>query len=241
MRGKRALVTGSNVGVGYETALALAKAGAHVVLACRNAEKADAAVNAIRKEVDDKVEVEAWSLDLLSLDSVRALAKKWNATERALDLLVLNAGAITLDRSISKDGFEHSYQINCLSHFLLTILLLPSVARSMAPRIVNVTSAACHDVRRPFLLLRIELKERCPRARMTSITSTSRRRPSTGDGFGDIGTADKAMATRSSTKSSPSSPCRIASIVQRTIGYSVSSRPRRIQVRPLSLLLRSPG
>ena len=140
--GKTAIVTGANTGIGKETALDFAKRGARVILACRDEEKANKAAKDIISETgSDKVVVRI--VDLASFDSVRAFAKLINETEDRLDILVNNAGLGTLYR-LTKDGYESVFQVNYLSHFLLTLLLLEKIKKSAPSRIVNVSSMA-HD------------------------------------------------------------------------------------------------
>lgn len=140
--GKVAVVTGANSGIGYHTALELARKGASVVLACRNPAKAGEAVAAIRAAVPG-AQVTAGDLDVSSLASVRAFGAAYAARGTALDLLVNNAGIMApLTRKVSPDGFEIQMATNHLGHFLLTALLLPALKRSSAPRVVNVASIA---------------------------------------------------------------------------------------------------
>ena len=142
--GKTAIVTGANTGIGKETALDFAKRGARVILACRDEEKAkDAARDIITETGSDKVVVRI--VDLASFESVRAFAKLINETEERLDILVNNAG---LDGSyrVTKDGYELIFQVNYISHFLLTLLLMEKLKKSAPSRIVNVSSLM-HETR----------------------------------------------------------------------------------------------
>ena len=138
--GKRAIVTGANSGVGFQSARELARAGAEVVLACRSAERGEAAAAKIRAE-QPGARVEASVLDLSTLASVRAFAER--ASSKPLDILVNNAGiSITPKREVTPDGFEKQLATNYLGHFALTGLLLPSLLRAAAPRVVSVSSLA---------------------------------------------------------------------------------------------------
>ena len=142
--GKTAIVTGANTGIGKETALDFAKRGARVILACRDEEKAkDAARDIITETGSDKVVVRI--VDLACFESVRAFAKLINETEERLDILVNNAG---LDGSyrVTKDGYELIFQVNYISHFLLTLLLMEKLKKSAPSRIVNVSSLM-HETR----------------------------------------------------------------------------------------------
>ncbi|MER5945181.1 oxidoreductase [Streptomyces sp. NPDC001904] len=135
--GRTAVVTGANSGIGYVTARELARAGAQVVLACRNARLGSAAVDRIRDEVPDAA-VEFGALDLADLASVRGFADGWSG--RPLDLLVNNAGVMALPYGRTADGFETQFGVNHLGHFALTGLLLPSLLEAAAPRVVSVAS-----------------------------------------------------------------------------------------------------
>ncbi|MFI7337985.1 oxidoreductase [Streptomyces sp. NPDC050085] len=136
-RGRTAVVTGANSGIGYVTARELARAGAQVVLACRSAERGTAAVARIRAEVPD-ADVEFGALDLADLSSVREFAAGWQG--RTLDLLVDNAGVMALPYGRTADGFETQFGVNHLGHFALTGLLLPSLLAAPAARVAVVSS-----------------------------------------------------------------------------------------------------
>jgi NAD(P)-dependent dehydrogenase (short-subunit alcohol dehydrogenase family) len=140
--GKFAIVTGANSGIGYDTALELARAGAEVVLATRSAERGAAAVARIRAEVPQAL-VRFEALDLASLASVRDFAARIKASHGALNILVNNAGVMALPRrSVTVDGFETQLGVNFLGHFLLTALLLPLLMMAEAPRVVQISSIA---------------------------------------------------------------------------------------------------
>ncbi len=140
--GRRAVVTGATGGLGYATALALAGAGAEVILAARNAQKATEALTRIRV-VHPGAAVRFAMLDLASLPSVAAFAQQLVAEDRPLDLLVNNAAVMALaTRQTTADGFEMQLGTNYLGHFALTLLLLPLLRRAPAARVVNVSSLA---------------------------------------------------------------------------------------------------
>ena len=142
--GKTVIVTGANTGIGKETALDLVKRGAKVILACRDEQRAtDAAKDIIAETGSDKVLVRI--VDLSSFESVRAFAKLINETEERLDILVNNAG-LGGNYRLTEDGYESVFQVNYLSHFLLTLLLLDKMKKSAPSRIVNVSSLA-HEQR----------------------------------------------------------------------------------------------
>ncbi|KAF4086238.1 hypothetical protein AMELA_G00103960 [Ameiurus melas] len=137
LKGKTAVVTGANTGIGKATALDLARRGARVILACRNKEKAEAAVYDIRRESGNAA-VLFMHLDLASLKSVRDFAETFLKTEPRLDLLINNAGLMLAGRT--EDGFGMMFGVNHLGHFLLTLLLLDRLKASGQSRIVNVSS-----------------------------------------------------------------------------------------------------
>lgn len=141
MEGKLCVVTGANSGIGKSTALGLARLGAGVVLACRNAERGEAARREIIEQSNNQ-NVTLALLDLASLDSVRTFANDFQHKFSRLDVLVNNAGIYSSKRVLTKDGFESTFQVNYLGHFLLTNLLLGQLKASAPSRIVNVSSAA---------------------------------------------------------------------------------------------------
>src|SRR5579862_6007069 len=123
MDGRVAVVTGANSGIGKETAHGLASAGATVVLACRNAERAAGAVAELRRRGPD-AELETVALDLADLSSVVACAEELAGRFGRLDVLVNNAGGIWSSRQVTAQGFEQTLGVNHLGPFLLTRLLL---------------------------------------------------------------------------------------------------------------------
>ncbi len=137
--GRLAVVTGANSGLGLATARELARAGANVVLACRITAKGDGAVATIRSQVPDAA-VEVAALDLADLDSVRAFATTVQRAHDRLDLLINNAGVMAPPRRLTKQGFESQLGTNHLGHFALTGLLLGTLLRAPAPRVVTVSS-----------------------------------------------------------------------------------------------------
>jgi len=140
-RGRSAMVTGATGGLGYETALALAKAGAAVMLAGRDERKGLAAVEKIRAEVPD-AEVSFQPLDLASLTSITSFSQRLQSRP-SLDILINNAGVMALPRrKTTADGFEAQFGTNYLGHFALTAQLVPLLRKATAPRIVNVSSLA---------------------------------------------------------------------------------------------------
>jgi NAD(P)-dependent dehydrogenase (short-subunit alcohol dehydrogenase family) len=135
--GRTICITGANSGLGLEAARNLVGAGAHVIMACRNAEKAEAAAQSLRS---GKGSVEVRQLDLASLASIRQFSEQLLADGIELDGLMNNAGLMALDQSRTEDGFETQIGVNHLGHFALTGLLLPSLTKRPNSRIVNVSS-----------------------------------------------------------------------------------------------------
>ena len=143
LAGRVAVVTGANGGLGLETALALARAGADVVMAARDAEKAENAEQRIRRVVPD-ASLTIVALDLGSLASVRTASAEILAKHDRVDILVNNAGLMGIPEQQTTDGFEMQFGVNHLGHFALTSHLLAALLRAEAARIVSVTSTAHH-------------------------------------------------------------------------------------------------
>src|SRR5262245_31727477 len=135
------IITGANSGVGYESAVALARKGAHVMMACRSLEKAERARQDLLKRVPAAT-VEIMPLDLGSLKSVRAFAEAFNSRYDHLYILMNNAGIMAVDYGKTPDGFELQFGTNHLGHFALTGLLLPSLLATPHSRVVTVSSGA---------------------------------------------------------------------------------------------------
>ncbi|MFF8956113.1 oxidoreductase [Streptomyces sp. NPDC014894] len=136
-RGRTAVVTGANSGIGLITARELARAGARVVLACRSEERGRRAEARIRRALPG-AEAEYRRLDLGDLASVREFAAGY-PYER-LDLLINNAGVMALPQGRTADGFETQFGVNHLGHFALTGLLLPKLLGAGGARVVTVSS-----------------------------------------------------------------------------------------------------
>ncbi|RAY11699.1 short-chain dehydrogenase [Actinomadura craniellae] len=147
LTGRRAIVTGANSGIGFHTALELARHGARVVLACRSAERGADALARIRAAAPEGDAALA-ALDLADLASVRAFADAHTGTP--LDILVNNAGVMALPRRTTADGFEMQFGVNHLGHYALTGLLLPALLAAPASRVVTVTSMMAWSGRTNF-------------------------------------------------------------------------------------------
>jgi NAD(P)-dependent dehydrogenase (short-subunit alcohol dehydrogenase family) len=142
LAGTTAVVTGANSGIGWHTALELARHGAAVTLAVRTKKKGDDTAAHIREAVPD-ADVRVAELDLGSLESVEAFADSWQGP---LGLLVNNAGVMSPPRyRQSTDGYELQFATNHLGHFALTGRLLPSLLAAPSSRVVTVASVAHHS------------------------------------------------------------------------------------------------
>jgi NAD(P)-dependent dehydrogenase (short-subunit alcohol dehydrogenase family) len=134
------LVTGATDGLGRRVAAALAERGATVLLHGRSEERLEATSGEIGRATGSE-KPRYYLADLSSLGDVRALAGRILSEEERLDALVNNAGVFSRDRRKSQDGYELTFAVNHLSHFLLTRLLLPLLCDSAPTRVVNVASA----------------------------------------------------------------------------------------------------
>jgi NAD(P)-dependent dehydrogenase (short-subunit alcohol dehydrogenase family) len=143
LRGKVILVTGGSSGLGQETARALAAKGARVILTARDVPKGEAVAAGIRSATGNpNVELEA--VELGSLESIRAFARRVLARHDRLDVLVNNAGVMACPPAKTTDGFELQFGTNHVGHFLLTCLLVPALRRGAPSRIVSVSSRGHH-------------------------------------------------------------------------------------------------
>ncbi|GMF11124.1 unnamed protein product [Phytophthora lilii] len=142
LAGKVVIVTGANSGIGFATALELARKKARVVLACRNAGRAQSAVDAIKAELEpETADVEFLLLDLSDLNSVRDFADAFRARFDRLDILVNNGGVMVPSPTHTPDGLEMQFAVNHLGHFYLTCLLFDLLKRGDEPsRVVSVSS-----------------------------------------------------------------------------------------------------
>jgi NAD(P)-dependent dehydrogenase (short-subunit alcohol dehydrogenase family) len=138
--GRIAVVTGANSGIGFEAAAVLARRGAHTVLACRDAGKAEDAVARLSAAVPE-ASVSVVRLDLASLASVRAAADQILAAHDRIDLLINNAGLMWPPYGKTTDGFELQFGTNHLGHFALTGLVLEAMLPVPGSRVVTVSSS----------------------------------------------------------------------------------------------------
>ncbi len=140
-RGRIAIVTGANNGIGYETTLAMAKYGFKVIMACRSMQKAEKARSEIL-QVFPQADLDVLQLDLSDLDSVRSFALKFKEKYSKLDVLINNAGILVYSGKRTKEGVELQFATNHLGHFLLTKLLLDLMPDNHESRIVSLSSLA---------------------------------------------------------------------------------------------------
>ncbi|KAL7690782.1 putative short-chain dehydrogenase/reductase SDR, NAD(P)-binding domain superfamily [Plasmopara halstedii] len=144
-KGKTVIITGANSGIGYETALELARKGANVVLACRSEERGKEAEKKLREALAstaDAGSVNFKKLDVSDLKSVSKFANEFKSSHDRLDLLINNAGVMAVPYAQTVDGNERQFAVNHLGHFALTATLFPMLKRSTPSRVVNVSSIA---------------------------------------------------------------------------------------------------
>jgi retinol dehydrogenase 12 len=141
MTGKTVVITGGNSGIGWETARALAEAGATVVITARDKARGEAAVSELRA-TGQGGQIELIVFDLGDISSVRSGAEQLSTMCDQINVLVNNAGVVLSDRRESADGYEATFAINHLGPFFLTKLLLDRLKQSAPARIVNVSSTA---------------------------------------------------------------------------------------------------
>ena len=145
--GKTVIVTGGNSGIGYTTALDLAKRGARVIIGCRSEERGTRAERDLREESGSDL-VFFRQIDLGSKVSIREFSEKLLREETRIDILINNAGLTT--SGLTTDGFELVFGVNHLGPFYLTNLLLDRIKESAPSRIINVASVA-HKVGSPYI------------------------------------------------------------------------------------------
>ena len=141
MQGKTCLITGASRGIGFHTALNLAKQGAHVIIISHNQERCEQAAEKIKAQAGHE-SVEYFTADLSSLSQIREISTIIHQDYNRLDVLVNNVGEWFRNRQESEDGIEMTLALNHLGYFLLTGLLLDLLHQSPGARIINVTSDA---------------------------------------------------------------------------------------------------
>jgi NAD(P)-dependent dehydrogenase (short-subunit alcohol dehydrogenase family) len=139
-KNKVTIITGGSGGIGKAAAIKLAEEGGKIVIFSRNEEKVKRAVeDIVRKTGNNRIEYIL--CDLSSFKSIRRAAKEFKERNGRLDVLINNAGMNQLERKITEDGYEMQFQVNYLSQFLLTNLMLDLLIKSTPSRIINVSSA----------------------------------------------------------------------------------------------------
>lgn len=141
MHGKIVLVTGGNSGMGLATTIEMARRGAKVVMACRSRSRGEAALAEARRRSGSE-DITLMLCDLASFQSIRSFAGEFLAAYPVLDVLINNAGVVTIKRELTADGYEMDFGVNHLGHFLLTNLLLEALKKAEQGRIVVVASGA---------------------------------------------------------------------------------------------------
>ena len=141
VKDKLCVITGANAGIGKETAVALANAGARVVMVCRSRKRGDDALAEVKRRAPSAA-VDLMLCDMASQASIRDFAAAFASAHDRLDVLVNNAGTMFAKRELTVDGIECTFAVNHLGYFLLTRLLLPLIEAAAPARIVNVASAA---------------------------------------------------------------------------------------------------
>lgn len=232
--GRRILITGANSGLGFITALKLARKGATVLMACRDEERGQAAILRILEEAPGG-KLELLLLDLASLASVREAAARELDRGLPLDVLINNAGVWIPRRQETKDGFELQFGTNVLGHFALTGLLLPALEQAAAratveserPRVVTVTSSSHRRARIDFDDLQSKQRynpkvvyDRSKLANLLFSFELERRLQVESSGVMSVaahpGTAETAMFKVGSGKG-------LAGVFERTLGWTIGA------------------
>jgi NAD(P)-dependent dehydrogenase (short-subunit alcohol dehydrogenase family) len=141
LSGRRIVITGTSSGLGLESTRALASKGAAITMAARDAAKNEAAAAAVRAQVPG-ADLETRTIDLTSLESVRACAEGILEAHDKIDVLINNAGVMVCPYSTNSDGFENQLMSNHLGHFLLSLLLTPALIRGAPSRLIELSSGA---------------------------------------------------------------------------------------------------
>lgn len=148
MKDKICIITGANSGIGFYTALALAKKGAHIVMVCRNAEKA----NAAKQEIIDKTQnshIDVFLADFSSMSETKRVGEEVAARYPKIDVLINNAGFIAKNyREITTEGLEKTFAVNHMGYFIFTHYLIENVKAAPQGRIINVSSEGHRFIRK---------------------------------------------------------------------------------------------
>ncbi len=153
--GKTFLVTGANTGLGYETALELAKKSARVILTGRNEQKLNEARDQIAAQVPS-AQLDVGVLDLNAISSVKTFAESFVQSGEPLDVLINNAGIMFPPPGHTADGFETQFGVNFIGHYVLSALLFPVLKKSAHGRVVTLSSMAHRNGKIDFDNLKLE-------------------------------------------------------------------------------------
>lgn len=153
--GKTFLITGANTGLGFETALELAKKSARVILTGRSKEKLLAARDQIAAQVP-AANLDIGVLDLNRISSIKSYAEGFVQSGQSLDVLVNNAGVMFPPPTLTEDGFETQFGVNFIGHYVLTAMLFPVLKRSAHGRVVTLSSMAHRNGKIDFDNLKLE-------------------------------------------------------------------------------------
>ena len=240
--GKLAVVTASSSGIGFEIALALARAGADVIVTGKNATEGHEALARIRSVVPD-VLVRFEKLDLESQASVRDFGRRLNSAGRPVDLLINNGCTLMLTaREVTADGFERHLAMNFLGHFALTAHLLPLLRAGKQPRVVSLTSTGRHHGQVDFEDLQLEngytpLKAYSQSKLATMIFAVELQRQSDSHGWGVAGNSAQPTGARAAQIANATEVTGSMSWYRRTLGFS----PEQLRGGVLQALLEPPG
>ncbi|MCF6303375.1 MAG: oxidoreductase [Devosiaceae bacterium] len=153
--GKTFLITGANTGLGYETALELAKKSARVILAGRNEQKLKEACARITAQVPS-AQLDFEVMDLNSIAAIKSFAQGFVQSGQSLDVLINNAGIMFPPPGLTVDGFEAQFGVNFIGHYVLTALLFPVLKKSAHGRVVTLSSMAHRNGKIDFDNLKLE-------------------------------------------------------------------------------------
>ncbi|NDI36762.1 SDR family oxidoreductase [Chengkuizengella sediminis] len=175
MNGKIAIITGANSGMGLATTTEIAKKGATVIMLCRNKQRGETALHTAKQQSGSQ-NIELMICDLGSLESIHTFVAQFKEKYNKLDILINNAGVMSLKRELTSDGFEMQLGINHLGHFLLTNLLLERLKNAEEARIINVSSGAHKigkiDLQDPFLTKRYGFMKGYAQSKLANILFT---------------------------------------------------------------------
>jgi NAD(P)-dependent dehydrogenase (short-subunit alcohol dehydrogenase family) len=163
MKNKNIIITGANSGIGKETAIALAKMGSIIIMFCRNKERGEKAREEIKQKAN-KSKVELIIADLSDPNSIYVAVSRYRELYDTLDVLINNAGLFLKEKTIEDTGYETTFAVNHLGHYLLTLLLVDLLVKSAPSRIINVSSEAHRFTKLNLKDINMEKKYRSFRA-----------------------------------------------------------------------------